>query len=72
LLVTGDSAMEYWLQLRGELEGRDDLHDREIERRRKLFRNARHVTIADAGHMIHYDQPHALNQEIRKFLNGLV
>jgi pimeloyl-ACP methyl ester carboxylesterase len=72
LLVTGDSAMEYWLQLRGELEGRDDLHDREIERRRKLFSDARHVTIAGAGHMIHYDQPHALNQEIRKFLNGLV
>lgn len=71
LLVTGDRAMEYWLQGRFHLEDQDDLHDREIERRRKLFANARHVTIADAGHMIHYDQPDALNLQIRKFFGEL-
>lgn len=72
LLLTGDRAMEYWLQRRDELVGEDNLHDREIERRRRIFQNARHVTIADAGHMIHYDQADALNREIRKFLAELV
>jgi len=68
LLITGDRAMEYWQQIRAGLEGQEDLHTREIERRRKLFKNARHVTIADAGHMVHYDQPQLLNREIRDFL----
>tara|TARA_Y100000310_G_scaffold322994_1_gene382789 strand:- start:1248 stop:1799 length:552 start_codon:yes stop_codon:yes gene_type:complete len=71
LLLTGDHAMEYWLQRRDELSGADDLHDREIERRRRIFKNARHVTITDAGHMVHYDQPNVLNREIRKFFAEL-
>jgi|TARA_B100001964_G_scaffold243225_1_gene320481 pimeloyl-ACP methyl ester carboxylesterase len=71
LLLTGDRAMEYWLQRRDGLSDMDDLHDREIERRRRIFRNARHVTIAEAGHMVHYDQPDTLNREIRKFFTEL-
>ncbi len=63
--------MEYWLQRRDGLSDMDDLHDREIERRRRIFRNARHVTIAEAGHMVHYDQPDTLNREIRKFFTEL-
>ena len=53
LLLTEDRATEYWLQRRDELVGEDDLRDGEIERRRSIFKNARHVTIACAEHMIH-------------------
>lgn len=70
LIVTGEHSMEYWSGRRFDLERDDDLHERETQRRRKLFRNARHESIPGAGHMIHYDEPEALNRCLRAFLEG--
>lgn len=70
LIVTGEHSMAYWLSrsLGPSDDDAEALHQRENERRVSLFRDARHVTISGAGHMIHYDQPHALNQVLRQFL----
>jgi pimeloyl-ACP methyl ester carboxylesterase len=36
--------------------------------RRAAFRNLRYETIADAGHMLHHDQPQAVARLIEAFL----
>ncbi len=36
--------------------------------RRAAFRNLRHVTVADAGHMLHHDQPEAVARLIEEFV----
>lgn len=38
--------------------------------RRAAFRNLRHVTVRDAGHMLHHDQPEAVARLIEEFLQG--
>jgi pimeloyl-ACP methyl ester carboxylesterase len=38
--------------------------------RRGAFRNLRHVTVQDAGHMLHHDQPEAVARLIEEFLQG--
>jgi pimeloyl-ACP methyl ester carboxylesterase len=38
--------------------------------RRAAFRNLRHVTVQDAGHMLHHDQPQAVAKLIEDFLPG--
>jgi len=36
--------------------------------RRNSFRNLKHVTVKDAGHMLHHDQPEELARLIEEFL----
>ena len=38
--------------------------------RRAQFRNLRHATVADAGHMLHHDQPQAVARLIEDFLKS--
>ncbi len=38
--------------------------------RRAAFRNLRHVTVSDAGHMLHHDQPERVARLIEEFLTG--
>jgi pimeloyl-ACP methyl ester carboxylesterase len=38
--------------------------------RRAAFRNLRQVTVAEAGHMLHHDQPQAVARLIEDFLSG--
>jgi pimeloyl-ACP methyl ester carboxylesterase len=38
--------------------------------RRAAFADLRHVTLPDAGHMLHHDQPEALAQVLEGFLSG--
>lgn len=71
LIVTGDKAMEYWAIRRPGLKDRQELHDSELERRLNLFQQGQKLTISDAGHMIHYDQPDQLNQGLREFVDKL-
>jgi len=70
LLITAEHSMQYWEQMRADFEGMQDHHDAEVERRRRLFADARHQTISGAGHMIHYDQPEQLNQVLRQFISA--
>ena len=44
------------------------LGDEQHAERRAAFRNLRHETVADAGHMLHHDQPEAVARLIEDFL----
>ena len=70
LLVTGEFAKEYWTQMRTERVISDAWYEQELARREKLFPDARHAVISEAGHMLHYDQPKRLNALISEFLFG--
>jgi len=72
LLITAEHSMAYWGQMREHLQGQQAHHDAEVERRRQIFKNAKHVSIEGAGHMIHYDQPEQLNIQLRDFVDNLV
>lgn len=68
LIVTGEHGLDYWAAMRTELS--DPVHyQKELARRTGLFADARHVTVAGAGHMLHYDQPEALLKELRLFID---
>jgi len=70
-VITGEHAMNYWTSRWEHMEGLQELHDSEIIRRCSLFQDARHVSIPDAGHMIHYDQPGLLNAALKTFILSL-
>ena len=42
----------------------------ELERRRAVVPQTRFVTLPDAGHMLHHDQPELLAQALEEFLSG--
>jgi pimeloyl-ACP methyl ester carboxylesterase len=48
--------------------GRRENWQAEMERRRACIPNVRHCLLADAGHMLHHDQPEQLAQLIEDFL----
>ena len=71
LVVTGANSAAWWTRLRRSTSApafRGRLQGDELERRLGCFRDARHVEIADAGHMVHFDQPDRLNAAIDRFL----
>ncbi|MEO2176638.1 MAG: alpha/beta hydrolase [bacterium] len=68
LIITGDDSLEYWTQRRTELKDQDELYLSILEKREKIFRQAQHHVIPDAGHMLHYDQPEAINTIVTEFL----
>lgn len=68
LVVTGEHSLNYWTAMRPYLNDQV-FYEAELARRTKLFSNARHVTIADAGHMLHYDQPLKLLAALRSFID---
>lgn len=67
LLVTGDRGLDYWVGMRPELND-PEFYQSELKRREAMFKNARHVVIDEAGHMLHYDQPRALYEQVAGFL----
>lgn len=67
LLVTGDSALEYWTRRQPHLAD-VDWYRRELQRREQLFTNARSVVLEGAGHMLHYDQPRKLADQLDRFV----
>jgi pimeloyl-ACP methyl ester carboxylesterase len=48
--------------------GRMGLTQEDHAQRRAAFRNLRYETVADAGHMLHHDQPEAVARLIEEFL----
>jgi pimeloyl-ACP methyl ester carboxylesterase len=69
LVVTGGRAGRFWRDRRGMREADDGgMTPAERARRVARFRTARHVDIADAGHMVHFDAPDRLNRAIADFL----
>jgi pimeloyl-ACP methyl ester carboxylesterase len=71
LVVTGGFAGRFWRERRGMIDAQDGGMDPEERARRvACFKNARHVEIADAGHMVHFDAPDELNRAILEFLSS--
>jgi len=70
LIVTGDNGLAYWINGRFDRDISEDWYQSELSRRVQLFGDARSVVIADAGHMLHYDQPDEVNRVIRDFLQN--
>ncbi len=68
LIVTGTHALDHWVNMREDLRGKQAFYEAILQRREKLFADARHKVIEDAGHMLHYDQPSALNKVLKDFL----
>jgi len=68
LIVTGDRALAYWANMRESLRGQEVFYQQTLSRRQQLFDDAKHLIIADAGHMLHYDQPRQLNTLLLDFL----
>ena len=61
LWVWGDGKwIRNWLQS----------NEADLQERRAAFRNLSEITIADAGHMLHHDQPEALAKVLEGFLAG--
>jgi pimeloyl-ACP methyl ester carboxylesterase len=55
------------------LAGNDDADPLvEIERRMRNVADARRVTIDDAGHMLHHDQPRAVAEAVEHFIGGVI
>ena len=46
------------------------LDEKQYAERRAAFRNLRYVTVPEAGHMLHHDQPERLARLIEEFLSG--
>jgi pimeloyl-ACP methyl ester carboxylesterase len=44
------------------------LSEQELAERRAAFKDLRQVTVADAGHMLHHDQPGRVARLIEDFL----
>ena len=71
LIVTADLAHEYWTS-QMPIPGWDGrFADHELADRVRCFRNAAHVRIAGAGHMVHFDAPDQLVDAIERFLQRL-
>ncbi|MEQ8859987.1 MAG: alpha/beta hydrolase [Pseudomonadales bacterium] len=67
LIVSGDLAAEYWrAQMPIEWDGA--FAPGELEARVARFPDAEHVAIADAGHMVHFDQCETLTRAVADFL----
>jgi pimeloyl-ACP methyl ester carboxylesterase len=66
-VVAADSDIPKWLNDHPEGEGATDSFA-EVKRRFAHIPNGRMVTIPDAGHMLHHDQPAAVAAAIEKFL----
>ena len=71
LIVTGDDALSYWTNSRFDRKIPESWYQQELIRRAALFSNAQSIVIKDAGHMLHYDQPAALNSAVSGFLASL-
>ena len=60
--------MHYWSARREELKDQQAFYESELERREKIFKNARQHVVEGAGHMLHYDQPESVNELVKSFL----
>lgn len=67
LIVTGDRGLDYWTAMRPQLND-PVIYQQELKRRADLFANAQHIVIADAGHMLHYDQPESVVRAVLSFV----
>ncbi|MFN3236310.1 MAG: alpha/beta fold hydrolase [Pseudomonadales bacterium] len=69
LILTGDRGLDYWVAMRPQ-QSDESFYEAELLRREALFNSGRHVVIENAGHMLHYDQPLAVYNEVAGFFTA--
>lgn len=67
LIVSGGLAAEYW-RAQMPLEWDGEFAPGELRARVALFPDAEHVAVANAGHMVHFDQCETLTRAVADFL----
>ena len=73
LAVSGAEAWDtWWTKGRGPATDRARMTDEQFAARLALFADMQHVELAEAGHMVHFDQPDRLNELIGAFLASRV
>ena len=73
LAVSGDEAWDtWWTRTREPGFERVRMTDDEFAQRLALFADIEHVELAEAGHMLHFDQPTRVNELIQGFLSARV
>ncbi len=74
LVIMGEFGYEYWRAMRGAAEdeytGR--FSDAELTAHLNCFASAQLQQIANAGHLVHYDQPAELGRRCAKFLQRIL
>ncbi len=71
--VTGTEAWDtWWARPGGPVDGRVRLTPAQFAERLGLFADIEHVELADAGHMVHFDQPDRVNELVANFLRRRV
>ncbi len=70
LVISGDLAHEYWRGQFGNLPGFDGRYrEGEMEQRAAVFPRGEHCAFHHSGHMVHYNEPERLIEEIGAFLD---
>ena len=69
LAVSGTEAWDtWWATPRGPDRLRIRMTDQEFAERLALFADIEHVDLAEAGHMVHFDQPDRISELVDEFL----
>lgn len=69
LAVSGAEAWDtWWTRTRGPGGDRTRMTDAQFADRLAIFADIRHVELAEAGHMVHFDQPDQVNALVGAFL----
>ena len=73
LVVDGADSWETWWSVRVPMDmpARGRLTSEAWQAKVATFPDVRHVVIPDAGHMVHFDQPEALDTAVAEFLAAL-
>ncbi|MCP3913451.1 MAG: alpha/beta hydrolase [Actinomycetia bacterium] len=73
LVISGGEAWDNWWARPGRpTAGRLKMTDEQFAARLGLFADVEHVELAEAGHMVHFDQPERINQLVNDFLDRRV
>jgi len=71
--VSGARAWEeWWARPGGPSVGRKQLTEEQFAERLAVFADIEHVELAEAGHMVHFDQPERINELVVDFLTRRV
>jgi pimeloyl-ACP methyl ester carboxylesterase len=69
LAVSGAEAWDnWWTRNRGPGGDRTRMTAEEFEQRLAIFADMTHVELAEAGHMVHFDQPDRVSDLVDRFL----
>lgn len=71
LAISGAEAWDtWWTRNRGPSRDRVKMTDEEFGQRLATFADIEHIELAEAGHMVHFDQPAKVSELVDRFLRA--